>query len=89
MNLLIKSATIVDPASPLINKVADILIEKGVITKIAKSIEADVKLFDAKANMFRPAFLTLNCNIGELGLKLRKTCKPVRSCCAGGFTGMA
>jgi dihydroorotase len=59
MNLLIKSATVVDPASPFNNKVADILIEKGIITKIAKSIDADVKTIDAKGQyvstrIFRP-----------------------------------
>ena len=39
MNLLIKSATIVDPKSEFHNKTQDILIEKGCITKIANSIK--------------------------------------------------
>ncbi len=39
MNLLIKSATIVDPKSKFHNKTQDILIEKGIISKIAGSIK--------------------------------------------------
>ena len=39
MNILIKSATIIDPRSSFNNQVVDILIEKGVITKIASSIK--------------------------------------------------
>jgi len=38
MNVLIKSATIVDPKSDFHNQTLDILIEKGTITKIAKQI---------------------------------------------------
>ena len=39
MNILIKSATIIDPRSSFNNQVVDILIEKGVISKIASSIK--------------------------------------------------
>jgi len=39
MNVLIKSATILDSKSEFHNSVHDILIEKGVISKIAKNIK--------------------------------------------------
>src|SRR5690606_33038064 len=39
MNILIKSATVVNANSPLNGKKVDILIEKGIIQKIASSIK--------------------------------------------------
>ena len=39
MNILIKSATIIDPSSEFHNKTQDLLIEDGIISKIANSIE--------------------------------------------------
>jgi dihydroorotase-like cyclic amidohydrolase len=38
MNILIKQATIVDSTSPFNGKVMDILIEKGIITQLKKTI---------------------------------------------------
>lgn len=90
MNLLIKSATVVDPASPFNNNVADILIEKGIITKIAKSIDADVKSVDAKGYYVSPGFFDLNCNVGELGLEVKEDLQTgTAAAAAGGFTGIA
>jgi dihydroorotase len=90
MKLLIKSATVVDPASPFNNKVADILIEKGIITKIAKSIDADVKTIDAKGHYVSTGFFDLNCNVGELGLEVKEDLQTgTAAAAAGGFTGIA
>ncbi|MBB5394600.1 dihydroorotase family protein [Mucilaginibacter sp. AK015] len=90
MNLLIKSATVVDPASPFNDKVADILIEKGTITKIDKSIGADVKTIDAKGQYVSPGFFDLNCNIGELGVETKEDLQTgTAAAAAGGFTGIA
>jgi dihydroorotase len=90
MNLLIKSATVVDPASTFNNMVADVLIEKGIITKIAKAIDADVKSVDAKGLYVSPGFFDLNCNIGELGLETKEDLETgTAAAAAGGFTGIA
>jgi dihydroorotase len=90
MNLLIKSATVVDPSSPFNNKIADILIEKGIITKIAKSIDADVNTVDAKGQYVSPGFFDLNCNVGELGLEVKEDLQTgTAAAAAGGFTGIA
>jgi dihydroorotase len=90
MNLLIKSATVVDPTSPFNNKVVDILIEKGVISKIAKSIDEDVKTIDAKGHYVSPGFFDLNCNVGELGLETKEDLQTgTAAAAAGGFTGIA
>ena len=39
MNVLLKSATIIDSKSEFHNTTQDILVEKGIITKIAKTIK--------------------------------------------------
>jgi dihydroorotase len=90
MNLLITSATIIDPASPFHQKQADILIEKGVITKIAAGITAGCEVFDAKSKYVSPGFFDLNCNIGELGKETKEDLQTgTQAAAAGGFTGLA
>lgn len=90
MNLLIKSATISDPGSLFYKQVADVLIEKGQIVKIAKSIDADAEIFDARGKHLAPGFFDLNCNIGELGLETKEDLKTgTQAAAAGGFTGVA
>jgi dihydroorotase len=89
MNLLIKSATISDPGSPFYQQIADVLIEKGVITKIAKTINEDIDSFDAQGKYLAPGFFDLNCNIGELGLETKEDLQTgTRAAAAGGFTGV-
>jgi len=89
MNLLIKSATISDPGSPFFQQVADVLIEKGIIVKIAKTIDADTEIFDAKGKHLAPGFFDLNCNIGELGLETKEDLQTgTKAAAAGGFTGL-
>lgn len=90
MNLLIKSATISDPGSPFYQQIADVLIEKGQIVKIAKDIDADAEIFDARGKHLSPGFFDLNCNIGELGLETKEDLKTgTQAAAAGGFTGLA
>jgi dihydroorotase len=90
MNLLIKSATILDPGSPFHQQVADILIENGVITRIGDDIEADAELVEAEGKYVSPGFFDLNCNIGELGLETKEDMRTgTRAAAAGGFTGVA
>ncbi|MBC7398510.1 MAG: dihydroorotase [Mucilaginibacter sp.] len=90
MNLLIKSATIVDPNSPFNQQVADILIKNGTITEIAKDIKADITVFDATGKYLSPGFFDLNCNIGELGLESKENLQTgTTAAAAGGFTGIA
>jgi dihydroorotase len=90
MNLLIKSATILDPGSPFHQQVADILIENGLITRIADDIEADAELIDAEGKYLSPGFFDLNCNIGELGLETKEDmASATKAAAAGGFTGLA
>jgi len=90
MNLLIKSATILDPGSAFHQQIADILIENGQITRIAEDIEADAELIEASGKYVSPGFFDLNCNIGELGLETKEDMNSGTSAAAaGGFTGVA
>ena len=90
MNLLIKSATISDPGSPFNQQVADVLIEKGQITKIAPNINSDAESFDARGKYLSPGFFDLNCNIGELGLETKEDLQTgTQAAASGGFTGVA
>jgi len=90
MNLLIKSATIIDPNSPFNHQIADLLIEKGHISKIAADIEADAEVIDAEGKYISPGFFDLNCNIGELGLETKEDLYTgTKAAAAGGFTGIA
>ncbi|MEO8884830.1 MAG: dihydroorotase [Mucilaginibacter sp.] len=90
MNLLIKSANIIDPNSTYNQKIADILIQKGIITQIAANIAADEPVFDAKGKQVAPGFFDLNCNIGELGFETKETLETgTHAAAAGGFTGIA
>ncbi|EHQ29444.1 dihydroorotase [Mucilaginibacter paludis] len=90
MNLLIKSGTITDPNSPFNQQTADILIEDGIIVKIAKDIQSDAEVFDALGKSVSPGFFDLNCNIGELGLETKEDLQSgSKAAAAGGFTGLA
>jgi len=90
MNLLIKSATVIDPNSPFHQKVADILVEDGFITLIAKKINAKAEVVDGTGKYIAPGFFDLNCNIGELGLETKEDLQTGTSAAAaGGFTGLA
>jgi dihydroorotase len=90
MNLLIKSATILDPGSAFHQQIADILIENGLITRIAEDIEADAELVEAAGKYVSPGFFDLNCNIGELGLETKEDMySGTNAAAAGGFTGVA
>ncbi|MDN3546807.1 dihydroorotase [Mucilaginibacter aquaedulcis] len=90
MNLLIKSATILDPGSAFHQQIADILIENGLITRIAEDIEADAELIEAAGKYVSPGFFDLNCNIGELGLETKEDMySGTSAAAAGGFTGVA
>ncbi len=90
MNLLIKSATIIDPNSPFNKKIADVLIEKGIITQIAGELEADAEVFEAEGACLSPGFFDLNCNIGEPGLETKEDIYTgTKAAASGGFTGIA
>lgn len=92
-NLLIKSAKVAFPGTPFYDSEVDVLVEKGIIAKIATGIKVDsnkVAVFDAKGQHLAPGFFDMNVNFGEPGLETKE---DILSGCAaalaGGFTGVA
>ncbi|PPL00325.1 dihydroorotase [Parapedobacter indicus] len=92
-NLLIKSARIIFPNTPFHGKELDVLLNKGVITKIAKQIERGkdhLDVFDAKGQYLVPGFFDMNVNFGEPGLETKEDIlSGSAAALAGGVTGVA
>ena len=97
MNLLIKSARIVDPNSKYHNKIMDIFIKNGKINKIAKSINSQKnstsnikeREFSAKNLHLSPGWFDLHVNFGEPGNEQKETLESGSNAAAsGGYTGV-
>ena len=88
MVILLKKATIVDPLSKYHGKRQDILIEKGIITKIAASISSKkAKTVDAKNLHVSPGWVDIGVHTGEPGLEHRDIlATTLEAASAGGFT---
>jgi len=91
MNLLIKQATIVDSTSPHNGRVVDILIEKGVITQIKKSIspEKGIKAVEGDGLHVSAGWLDLQVNFCDPGNEHKETLtNGLRAAAKGGFTAV-
>ena len=74
MSILIKSARIIDAKSDFNGKTQDILIEKGVITKISSSIKSDnAKIINLKNLHVSPGWIDSSVCFGEPGYEDRET----------------
>ena len=71
MNLLIKSATIVDSNSELKGKKSDILIEDGIITKLSSEIdtEKNIPVFEAENLHVSIGWFDMQVNFNDPGLE--------------------
>ena len=90
--ILIRSVTILHPASKFNNKSADILITNGKITKLSEKIDVkdDVVLIDGKGKYLSPGFFDLNSSFGEPGFETKEDLiSGTAAAIAGGFTGLA
>lgn len=91
MNLLIKNATIVDSESNYNGKTVDILIEKGKITQLKKSItpEKGVKIFEADNLHVSAGWLDMQVNFCDPGYEHKETLdNGLRTAAKSGFTGV-
>lgn len=91
MNLLIKQATVIDSTSPHNGRVVDILIEKGVITQIKKSIvpEKGIKTIEAEGLHVSAGWLDMQVNFCDPGYEHKETLSNgLRSAAKGGFTSV-
>jgi len=92
MNLLVKGITIADPNSEFNQQNADVRIENGIITAIAKNLSPlkNEDVFEANGAILSPGFFDLNCMIGDPGLETKEDIQTGTAAAkAGGFTGLA
>ncbi len=97
MNILLKSAKIIDPNSKFNNEIMDIYIKEGKIDQISKSINykdksnaknSDIE-FTAKNLHISPGWFDLHANFGEPGFEHNETLDTgCNAAIKGGFTGV-
>lgn len=97
MNILIKSAKIIDVNSKYHNEEYDILIQDDVITRINKNISSEklnlkkenLVLFEQKNIHVSTGWFDLHVNFGEPGFEQKETLKSgTNAAIKGGFTGV-
>jgi dihydroorotase len=88
MSILLKSAKIIDAKSEFNGKIQDILIEKGVITKISNSIKSkDSKVINLKNLHVSPGWIDSSVCFGEPGYEDRETIENgILTAASSGFT---
>lgn len=92
MNVLIKSATIVDPKSDFHNDTCDILIEKGIITKISKNIKNPSQITEISLDNLHisQGWFDSSVSFGEPGHEERETiANGLKTAALSGFTDVA
>ncbi len=92
MNILLKSASIVDTNSPFHNKKLDVLIENGVIQKIGKDISAteNIKVIELPNLHISAGWFDSSVSFGEPGFEERETINNgLQTAAKSGFTGIA
>ena len=92
MNILIKSATIIDSKSEFHNSTQDILIENGVITSIAKSIKNTNNYKEIQLDNLHisQGWFDSSVSFGEPGFEERDTIENgLKTAAASGFTAVA
>jgi len=88
MSVLIRQAKIVDPQSEFHNKVVDILIEKGVVSDIAASLNVSAdQTVEADGLHIAPGFVDAFADYREPGYEHKETiASGLNAAAAGGFT---
>lgn len=92
MNVLIKSAKIIDPKSDFHNQTLDILIEKGTITQIAKNIANPKGVKEIKLDNLHVSKGWFDSSVcfGEPGFEERETIENgLKTAALSGFTAVA
>jgi len=92
MQLLVKSAMIVDPNSPHNRKIQDVLIENGTITDIKAKIPSTgvKKVIEANDMHLSPGWFDMQANFCDPGFEYKEDLSSgIKAAAAGGFTGVA
>jgi len=88
MKILIKNGRIIDPASKT-DKVADLLLENGLVAGINSNIPSDKadEVIDAEGKVVCPGFIDLHVHLREPGFEGKETIESgCKAAAAGGFT---
>ncbi len=91
MNILIKSAHIVDSKSPHNGKVLDVLIENGIIRSIKAKItpEKNVKVIESENIHLSAGWVDMQVNFCDPGFEHKEDLESgIRAAASGGFTGV-
>jgi dihydroorotase len=92
MNVLVKSAVIVDPKSDFHNQTVDILIEKGIISQISNRIKNTKNYKEIKLESLHVSqgWFDSSVSFGEPGFEERETIENgLRTAALSGFTSVA
>lgn len=92
MNILIKSAHIIDSKSSHNGKVMDVLIENGVIKSIKSKItpEKNVKVIESENLHLSTGWLDMQVNFCDPGFEHKEDIESgIKAAASGGFTGVA
>lgn len=92
MNVLIKSATVIDTSSKFNNQIVDVLIEKGKISQIAKSIKntSNYKEIELDNLHISQGWFDSSVCFGEPGFEDRETIENgLKTAAKSGFTSIA
>lgn len=92
MNVLIKSATVIDASSKFHNQIVDVLIEKGKISQIAKSIKntSNYKEIELDNLHISQGWFDSSVCFGEPGFEDRETIENgLKTAAKSGFTSIA
>lgn len=91
MKILVKKATLIDPNAEHNGKKVDLLIEKGVITKIGKNIkdEKKWKIISSPELTVSPGWFDFRSHLCDPGFEYKEDLSSgMDAAAAGGFTGM-
>ena len=87
MNILLKNGKVIDYATKT-NEIMDILIEDGIIIKVAKEIlDSADKTIDCTNLFIIPGMIDMHCHLREPGFEYKETIETgCNSAVKGGFT---
>ena len=91
MNILLRRARIIDPLSKHHQKVVNVEIRNGKISKIGKTIKDEkIRNIDLQGACISPGWIDIGTQVGEPGYEHREDLKSIaKVACAGGYTGIA
>ncbi len=91
MKILIKGGRVVDPKNDF-DKVADVLVDNGIISEIGENINADgdVTVIDAEGKIVSPGLVDMHSHLRDPGQEYKEDIESgTRSAAMGGITSIA